>query len=178
MKNALHRKLRNQKGFTLAEVLLAVLIMLLAGTIVVAGIPAAANVYYKVMDGANAQLLLSTTCTALRRELAFAEEVKVESGTNKVQSFVNEEGYELTLISKDAAGKEEGIKKSYTGSSAEPILLVSKAAATKDMYAKFDRITYTDGAFIVHDLKVVKNGHEYMEPIDFTVKTVRKPTAA
>ena len=66
------RKLKNNKGFSLAETLLAVLILLLVATIVANGIPVARNVYNRVIIGASAQLLLSTAVTALRNELGMA----------------------------------------------------------------------------------------------------------
>ena len=35
-----------------------------------------------------------------------------------------------------------------------------KAAATKGLYATFEKITYKDGFFTVEDLKVQKDGNE------------------
>ena len=58
------KKLKGKSGFTLAETLLAVLILLLVSTIVANGIPVARNVYNNVIIGANAQMLLSTAVTA------------------------------------------------------------------------------------------------------------------
>ena len=66
----LKKRLKNQAGFSLAETLLAVLIMLLVSVIVANGIPVARNVYNNVIVGANAQVLLSTTVTALRNASA------------------------------------------------------------------------------------------------------------
>ena len=57
------RKLRSNKGFTLAETLLAVLILLLVSTIVATGIPAARNAYEKVVEASNAQAVLATAAT-------------------------------------------------------------------------------------------------------------------
>lgn len=64
------RKLKGKSGFSLAETLLAVLILLLVSVIVANGIPMAKNVYNNVLIGSNAQLLLSTGVTALRNELS------------------------------------------------------------------------------------------------------------
>ena len=50
----------NTHGFTLGETLLAVLIMLLAASIMVSGIPAARAAYEKVVLSSNAEVLLST----------------------------------------------------------------------------------------------------------------------
>lgn len=75
------KKLKSKSGFTLAETLLAVLILLLVSTIVANGIPVVRNVYNNVIVGANAQVLLSTAVTALRNELGTARDIAV-SGTN------------------------------------------------------------------------------------------------
>ena len=74
------RKLKNTAGFTLAETLLTVVILLLASGVVATGMPAAVNAYRNAIDAANAQVLLSTTVNALRNELSTARDVQV-SGT-------------------------------------------------------------------------------------------------
>ena len=72
----LRRKLRARGGFTLAETLLAVLIMLLVSVIVATGMPAVTNAYNKVVLGANAKVMLSTAITALHDEIGTAWEVE------------------------------------------------------------------------------------------------------
>lgn len=69
---ALKHKRRGREGFTLAETLLAVLILLLVSVIVATGMPAATNAYNKVVLGANAKVMLSTAITALHDELGTA----------------------------------------------------------------------------------------------------------
>lgn len=70
MKKNFPGKLKNNKsGFSIAEALIAVLILLMVSSVVAAGMPVAAKAYTQVVDSANAQLLLSTTVTALRDEL-------------------------------------------------------------------------------------------------------------
>jgi len=71
-------KLRSQNGFTLAETLLAVLILLLVSVIVATGMPAAKNAYEKVVVASNAQALLSTAATSLRNELGTAWNVIID----------------------------------------------------------------------------------------------------
>jgi len=70
------RKLRARSGFTLAETLLAVLILLLVSVIVASGMPAVTNAYNKVVLGANAKVMLSTAITALHDEIGTAWEVE------------------------------------------------------------------------------------------------------
>ena len=71
------RKLKSMAGMTLAETLLAVLILLLASSIVATGMPAAVSAYRNAIDAANAQVLLSAAVNALRGELSTARDVKV-----------------------------------------------------------------------------------------------------
>ena len=100
------KKLKSKSGFTLAETLLAVLILLLVSTIVANGIPVARNVYNNVIVGANAQMLISTAVTALRNELGTAQDVAVGTNNTDITYYkpsigaysklsVNDEGIQL-----------------------------------------------------------------------------------
>lgn len=75
------RKLKNQAGFSLAELLMTVLILLMVSLIVAIGMPAARNAYEKTVIGANAQAMLSTAVAALRDELGTAWDVQVPNTT-------------------------------------------------------------------------------------------------
>ena len=79
-------KLKRAAGFTLAETLMTVLILLMVSAVVAGGMPAAMNAYHKAVDAANAQLLLSTTVNALRDELSTAWDVEVNGTTITYQS--------------------------------------------------------------------------------------------
>jgi len=71
-------KLKKVRGFTLPEVLAAVLILVLISATV---LPAALSAYKNAVDAANAHVLLSTTVNALRAELSTAWDVeKIEDG--------------------------------------------------------------------------------------------------
>ncbi len=71
------QKLKQNRGFSLVELLMTTLIMLMAASIVARGIPAAQKVYKRTVDVANAQVLLSTALIVLRDDVGFATEVKV-----------------------------------------------------------------------------------------------------
>ena len=129
----IRRKLKSRLGFTLAEVLMVVLILMMVSSVVAGGVPVAANAYFKVVDAANAQMLLSTTVTKLRRELAFASDVTLESG--EVKSYTNGESGQVTTLVSDDVNED-------------------------NMYAKFDKITYDKGFFIIENLQVQKTGYD------------------
>ena len=70
---AFAEKTKNAWGFTLSEVLVAVLILVM---ITATALPAALNAYKNAVDAANAQVLLSTAVNALRAELSTAWDVE------------------------------------------------------------------------------------------------------
>lgn len=74
------RKLNNKKGFTIAEMLVAILILLMVSSIVATGIPVAREAYEKVVLTSNAEILMSTAISALRNELGTAKDIEA-SGT-------------------------------------------------------------------------------------------------
>ena len=181
----------NRGGFTLAETLIAVLILLMVTGIVAAGIPAASNALNRAVDASHAQLLLSTTMTSLRNELGSARSIDIvavseedeegeESGepgdepveeTGPAEGETEEPGDEpveepgpaegeteeetaqrptITIHYVDSSGaqcvlesKPDGIyvtKKASPDSAEGEIrtkLLVSKEAATSNLYAAF-----------------------------------------
>ena len=166
------KRLKNKSGFTLAETLLAVLILLLVSVIVANGIPVARNVYNNVIVGANAQMLLSTAVTALRNELGTARDVKTGSD-EKYITYFNAEREAYSMIS--LAGENNTIQvqpyivKPDGGSitavnGSKPHDLVSNAASNKDLYITYskvhrdkDTVTGVYKEFIVFEDLVVKS---------------------
>lgn len=82
-------RLKDSRAFTLAEALIAVIIMLLVTGIVVAGIPAAVRAYNRVVTASNAEVLLSTTMSALRNELTLAKDIDIQAADNGYVSAVD-----------------------------------------------------------------------------------------
>lgn len=74
------KKLKSRAGFTLAETLLAVTILLLVSVIVATGMPVAKNAYEKVMLSSNAETTLATAVAALRDELGTAWKAQARTG--------------------------------------------------------------------------------------------------
>lgn len=174
-REAFRRKLKSECGFTLAELLITILILLMVSSVVAAGVPAAANAYRKVMDAANAQMLLSTTVTSLRRELAFAQSVPVKgTAVENAFQYTNGENGHTTSLTKESTG----IAKTWTDiTGSSPQLLVSEVAATKGMVSSFGNISYSDGFFVISNLQIKKPG--YNAPLasieELRIRAVRKP---
>ena len=78
MKNVM-KKLKSSAGFTLAETLMTVLILVMVAGVVAGGMPSALNAHSKAVDAANAHVLISTTVNALRSELSTARDVHLNA---------------------------------------------------------------------------------------------------
>ena len=144
------RKLLNKKGFSLAEMLIAITILLLATGIVTSGIPTAINAYHKVTDFANAQIMLTTTATSLRDELDLAREIEIDD--DKSISYVDNNGY-ICKIYQDENGIEvtkNSNNKTFTQ------LLVSNSAASKSFYVTYDDVTYEDDVITFKGIRIKK----------------------
>ena len=144
----------NQRGFSLAETLMAVLILLMVSEIVVVGIPSAASALSKIVDASNAQLLLSTTITKLRDELSTArinDTDKIVCNTTNIL-FVDGSGIPCE-ISCEKAGEAAGIyiKEGPTNKR----LLISNAAANKNLHAECE-FDFEKGIVTVSNLTILK----------------------
>ena len=152
---------RDRRGFTLAETLLALLILLLATAVTATGLPVAIRAYHDVVDAANAEVLLSTTMTALRDELGSAEGFALNADDSlDWYKSAGLQGRSVDLKSYDGSGDDGymGIKIENAGLSRE---LVSNAAATRRLHAEFSKITYDkiNQVFVVSGLQVKKNSN-------------------
>ncbi len=83
-------KLKNRKGFTLTEMLAAVIILLLATEITARGIGLAQEHYADSVNRSEAQMIVSTLADFVRSEITTAGEIKL-SGTS-LESFLDESG--------------------------------------------------------------------------------------
>ena len=166
-------------GFTLAETLLAVVILLLASTVVATGMPAALSAYRNAIDAANAQVVLSATVNALRSELTTARDVNVQADTNAITYYDAETGSRCRIyIDTDPAdGYEKIFLQTYddlnedtslgiTVQKPDPRLLISDAM-TKTTKDRTDNMTVTytgaslsDGVVTITGLSVKREGSE------------------
>lgn len=158
MIHTIRRKLKNALGFSLAETFLAVMILLMVSTIVASGVPVAADVYKKVVETANAQLLLSTTMTILRDELGTATILATgdADGTEWIDYLV--EGGRLRIVT-----DEEGIKKQAGENS---VLLVSNGAANKNLHASYESVSFSDGVVIFKNIEAKNERGATLSSID------------
>lgn len=175
---------KNRGGFTLAETMVAVLILAMVAGIVAAGIPAAKNALDKAIDASHSELLFSTTMTSLRNELATARSIDClgdsyvapesegddggavvedpeEAKAKRTIHYVDSSGAQCVLEATDSGiyVKKEASPDSSLGGSHPRIprkLLVSEQAATKNLYAAFTSASYSNGIVKIEGLKVYK----------------------
>ena len=152
------KKLHIDKGFTLAETLLAVLILLMVTAIVATGIPVAKNAYEKVVLASNAEVLLSTTISSLRNELGTAQNVKTqtsESGeeADSVITYYNAARGASSKLFVEKTDKvimlqryfsEEELSADY-----DAVPLVSSKTSTQDLYVTYSSVAYDNDNGIV-----------------------------
>ncbi len=163
MKAAL-KKLAGARGFTLAETLICMLILLMVAGIVGGAIPAASKAFTKAVDASNAQVLLSTAITVIRNELSTATNVEVSSdgsyvtynsGTTGSPSMICKQdgkveiwtwyGYEITRNSET--------KEPANPSATRPV--VSDQAVTKNLYLDYSKFVEGNGSIELQGLAVM-----------------------
>ena len=145
----------------------AILLMSFVGLIVTGGISMSARVYGRITRRSNAELLLSTTLLELRDELDRVEEVTLEQdGTDyRLHKYRSSNVNWRKLATKtDLNNPPAGIyivpDKGYIDNTVgKPQLLVSEEAATDELYATYDGITFeSDGTIRDGQVHTAKNG--------------------
>ena len=177
------RRLKNRKGFSLAEMLLAVLILLLVSVIVATGVPAARNAYYKVILASNAQSLLSTTATALRDELGTAWNVQLTESGDSVTYFNADTGGMAMLALNGDGGftiteyvEAEALDLNNKASERSHSL-VPAAAATDGMVITCGGMAIVENTVIFSNLVVTKDGVELASLDTLAVRLIASSAA-
>ena len=169
-------------GFSLAETLAAILILLMVSGIVAEGMPVAVKALDAIMETANAQLLLSTTMTALREELSTASDIIVNSDDHSI-SYKNEWGL-VSKISLGGTGKSIQLQqsKSYGGALGEQLPLVSDETASKSrktdepvLYVAYGNASFDNTGIIKFtdlEAKRVDNDNSVVKIDEYPVRVV------
>lgn len=139
-------KLKSDIGFTLAETLMTVLILLMVSGVVAGGVPSAVQAYAKAVEAANAHVALSTTVNALRRELSTAWSVTCTEGSNEVRYFNSATGAQTRLYKDGNLIKVQDFL-NYSGTETEKNIdhdLVSETAVTKKLEVTYGSVSLKD----------------------------------
>jgi hypothetical protein len=157
---------------------------------VTCALPISANAYSKVLDSANAQILLSTAMTKLREELETADNIKVD-GTS-ITYTTNSYGESMIYLNQKSGhghinavrlweyiiGEATDAAQDDAVSNNINRLLVSQKASNDNLYLTYDYITYKKGTnYITFEGLVVKKkdtDQTLAEPVDYSVKLLLK----
>lgn len=162
--------IKKKNGFSLVEMLMAMLILMMAASIVVGGVPIAQMVLSKIVDTANAQVLMTTTMIRLRDEIGKATELSSDERTGII-TYANADGRRSAIGYWDGSPSElwdgssdvQGIYiREFYGfdrGSSDTYLLVSNAASNKNLYVDYsvhNPYNSSDGVFTISNLTVKK----------------------
>ncbi len=154
--------MNDHRGFSIAELLVAILILSLVSTVVAGGIPVARDAYEKITLSANAQTMLSTAISALRNELCTASDVSVEDQTTLRYYSSSIQNYsKITMASdssnQDYTGQSVVIQQYADSSSPASSFLVSASAGDNELYVRYDSVLYDEATGIISfvNLRVV-----------------------
>ena len=150
------KKIVLKKGFTLVEMLACVVILLLLSAVAARGVSAAVESYSKIVNSANAQLLLSTTLIEIRDEVCLSTDLKIEKDDdhNDFISYTSSVTGDVNIIKNSADGIK--IVEYYTSDNADERLLVSNLAANKNLVCTYDDATLEDGILTISNIVVTK----------------------
>lgn len=177
----INKRKKNKNGFTLAETLMAMLILLMVSGIIAAGIPVAKDAYTKVVRVSNAEVLLSTTVSTLRNELGTA--TSVERTTADGEGYTN---YTITYFNgtrRSSAriyfknGDEVWLQRYYGDNidpsvkESEPEKLMSSTVSTKDMIVTCDSVSYSNGIITFNNV-AVKAGSDTLTSRTVSIRVI------
>lgn len=181
----------SQKGASLAETLVTVLILSIAVAAAAGGAAVAYNVYKQVREKADAETLLSTSVLAVSGELYEAADVTVEGTssstetasqtetTGKVAYFYNGDlNYNEVIANSTNSSSEKGIYHQYldvdTGKEVSNDPVVADKTQPLDLYAQLssDGIEYLGKGRFRFTIQVFK-GTDSSKPVDQQTVYVR-----
>lgn len=93
----------DSRGFTLTEVLAALLVVTMLTALVANSLPVAFRAFEKVQKSSNAQVALTSVTAALRGELTMATDVQAGTG-NVVLSYTRADGDEAEIVRDESTG--------------------------------------------------------------------------
>ena len=166
-------KLRNAGGFSLPELMLTMLILVVVSGIAADGIFTVQRLYQRTVDSVNARTYLNTTILALRSRLSLASYVN----TDNTELTYNDPENGYCKISNDAT---DGIRVEYLDinkASRDPRKIYPILSGTDGFLSSYATIEYDSAAFKVSGLKVTKDGETLAELKNpYIIHTVNPPT--
>ena len=176
-------KINSIIGMTVLETLVSVFILAMVMSVVAVGIPTAANAYNKVLDSANAHLLLSTGMTKLRDELEAADMTQLRDNM-KEDDVINYDGITIDYTNNNGESQIFLNEEKAISEKKKNRLLVSQKASNDNLYLTYTSIKYTgDSGYVTFEGLAVKkkdndknfdNDQVLAGPLDYSVKLLRE----
>lgn len=176
LKKTILNTIKQNKGFSLAELLMVLMIILLTSSVVAAGIPVALRAYHKVVNTANAQVALSTVVTNIRTELGTSRDVTIEEKSinyindrgNRSKIFLSaDEGVLMIYLSEKSAFFDEDMETSMEIK--RP--LVSRETLNQNLAIEYQTVECEDGICIIHQLQAKLDGKVLAELQECQIRT-------
>lgn len=148
-------RIRSQKGFSLAEMLVTVLLMSLATLAIAAGVTAAVRTYRSMTLKAEAQTLLGTAIAAVDDDFASADlsTLTIGGDGSEASFFSGNRGYDVhihndgdTIYMTDAQMRSFGSSTSKSTSADGAIPIVTKQTRTQNLKLQIKEISITPSA--------------------------------
>lgn len=138
------KKIKSSQGFSMSEMLLAVMIIVLTLGVIGGGITVVKDAYQKITLRAESQTLLSTVIASVSTELRNAEEIYKREETGQVSdwSFYSaKRGYRLYFANEN---NNIYIK---TGISSVGLPLLTEKTITHGLIPRLEELTYEERIF-------------------------------
>lgn len=164
-------KLNRSRGFTLGEMLITILILLLATAVSAQAIASARQTYSSVVNKSNAELLLSTSMTVMRDELSSARDIQVD-GTNVSYKSNRTGNYARIHLE---SGSVMITEYSYDSSTSVERSLITEQTATKELSLSYGPLRYdkTSGLLTIPDIKVTSGSAVLAEMDEYLIRTIQ-----
>lgn len=140
------QKLKENKGSTLPELLMTMLIIGLIGSAMCGGLVVVQRCYRQFTEQAHAASLLSTTATLLTDNLEYADALTAEENSisfvnanTKARARLSWTAAEGIILSYESGGSTDDGDNAVTG---RKTALVSEAGLTDALYTSFDDISF------------------------------------
>lgn len=165
----MRRKLAGQEGLTLVEVLAAVVILVLLGLILNAGMQMAVNSYRVMIAQSETELLLSTLADTLADDLRYAEDVVASGG--KLDSYYSDSYGEDTTLELNNTENDPNKGKVYANSGGKKLRVLPDGAYGLNGRYEVEQmdITYEKGCFTLK-LKVKEKDSTIHAETELTVR--------
>lgn len=124
----------NQKGMTLAELLVTIIFISLLGLVVVGGIQAISRSYARIVTYSNAQVVLSDTMEVMRDQLLYTDEAAADDAGSIHFTSANVGGFYYQSGTAEGTGNRS-ISITYEDTS-QTVPIVSDGMMTKNLYAR------------------------------------------